>query len=283
MPFQSTLPRRERPSTLIDYMGQASDFNPRSREGSDVPFKVKVDIADLNFNPRSREGSDRFYIATYKFDDISIHAPAKGATHGSNRIRVINGISIHAPAKGATNIPGKFVLLCFISIHAPAKGATGSPYRRCSHKRDFNPRSREGSDFAYSFMASFPFLISIHAPAKGATLFFHFLFLSLLISIHAPAKGATFSLSPGNPYSSANFNPRSREGSDYGGFKNCGRWDLFQSTLPRRERRVFCGCSGRRWRISIHAPAKGATHVELAKERPQSNFNPRSREGSDMV
>ena len=55
---------------------------------------------------------------------ISIHAPAKGATHFSRRIDVLFKISIHAPAKGATkylslNKPDKT-----ISIHAPAKGAT---------------------------------------------------------------------------------------------------------------------------------------------------------------
>ena len=35
----------------------AENFNPRSREGSDGVYKVKVPYT-LNFNPRSREGSD---------------------------------------------------------------------------------------------------------------------------------------------------------------------------------------------------------------------------------
>ena len=34
--------------------------------------------------------------------DISIHAPAKGATYDRLNIVVPKGISIHAPAKGAT-------------------------------------------------------------------------------------------------------------------------------------------------------------------------------------
>ena len=33
---------------------------------------------------------------------ISIHAPAKGATHGVTQQYLIASISIHAPAKGAT-------------------------------------------------------------------------------------------------------------------------------------------------------------------------------------
>ena len=55
-----------------------------------------------------------------------------------------------------------------------------------------------------------------------------------------------------------NFNPRSRKGSDLR-IKSIISLDIFQSTLPQRERRnplagiVYCS------KISIHAPAKGAT------------------------
>ena len=57
------------------------------------------------------------------------------------------------------------------------------------------------------------------------------------------------------------FNPRSREGSDL--LCRCNRAERrqFQSTLPRRERRPL-GMDGRAViRISIHAPAKGATSL----------------------
>ncbi len=100
--------------------------------------------------------------------------------------------------------------------------------------------------------------ISIHAPARGATepeTIYEWLGI---ISIHAPARGATVPLS----------------------------------------------ASGGRDKISIHAPARGATRVaqniaEKAEfqstlprgERPEVmaesgggfNFNPRSREGSDLT
>ena len=33
------------------------DFNPRSREGSDLEFRILLCLR-INFNPRSREGSD---------------------------------------------------------------------------------------------------------------------------------------------------------------------------------------------------------------------------------
>ena len=57
----------------------------------------------LYFNPRSREGSDPTPTALLSLGfQISIHAPAKGAT-GSYPVELtIELISIHAPAKGAT-------------------------------------------------------------------------------------------------------------------------------------------------------------------------------------
>ena len=55
-----------------------------------------------NFNPRSREGSDRFPAGSSDTQPISIHAPAKGATHGGDGSGLCDTISIHAPAKGAT-------------------------------------------------------------------------------------------------------------------------------------------------------------------------------------
>ena len=58
--------------------------------------------------------------------EISIHAPAKGATDKLNGFARCIQISIHAPAKGATLI-GWFVAYVYtISIHAPAKGATST-------------------------------------------------------------------------------------------------------------------------------------------------------------
>ena len=78
-----------------------------------------------------------------KFTDISIHAPAKGATAIIVAVLIMFAlISIHAPAKGATyygtfdmsilnsfqsTLPRRernFVTKILISIHAPAKGAT---------------------------------------------------------------------------------------------------------------------------------------------------------------
>ena len=77
--FQSTLPRRER----LKPMQKArfyDNFNPRSREGSDQISSTLL-LFHHNFNPRSREGSDTTSLTTcFIYTQISIHAPAKGAT-----------------------------------------------------------------------------------------------------------------------------------------------------------------------------------------------------------
>ena len=100
------------------------------------------------------------------------------------------------------------------------------------------------------------------------------------ISIHAPAKGATrYRASPVRSH--GHFNPRSREGSDNKIKQLTADLKLFQSTLPRRERRLF---------VSSKAPYEPLFQSTLPRrERPSIRwtrprdryFNPRSREGSD--
>ncbi len=176
-------------------------------------------------------------LVDYADGYISIHAPAKGATPTVFHFCFPYYISIHAPAKGATNRFIVSTILNCISIHAPAKGATGDDADMDEYRSNFNPRSREGSDIPPDFLFLHCTAISIHAPAKGATRQTPLKCIYGMISIHAPAKGATY-------YQQV--------------------WEaelIFQSTLPRRERRCAacrnCDIAG----ISIHAPAKGATQT----------------------
>ncbi len=192
----------------------------------------------------------------------------------------------------------------FISIHAPAKGATVSTTlyasatntkfqstlprreRLCNFRRmipgsqfqsTLPRRERRFSSLlpgaVYSvFQSTLPrrerldhiryeahrIGISIHAPAKGATAASIKISNCSPISIHAPAKGATKRLT-----------------------QRCIP-DTFQSTLPRRERRLLP-------RISA-SPAEFQSTLPR-RERPDIRrcvlwmlyFNPRSREGSDSI
>ena len=64
-----------------------------------------------DFNPRSREGSDNLRMKNIIVsDDISIHAPAKGATNPLYKLTWDCTISIHAPAKGATNLSVTWII-----------------------------------------------------------------------------------------------------------------------------------------------------------------------------
>ena len=166
---------------------------------------------------------------------------------------------------------------------------------------DFNPRSREGSDCSTCETYGLR-LISIHAPARGATFWG---ICAKPISRHfnpRSREGSDWHTLTGRACR-IHFNPRSREGSDdlealgfdsiavfqstlprgeRPGIMNLATFrGIFQSTLPRGERRLQLRFS--RWgiRISIHAPARGATTTTWQPRQTSYNFNPRSREGSD--
>ena len=77
-----------------------------------------------------------------------------------------------------------------------------------------------------------------------------------------------------------NFNPRSRKGSDWT-LEHYGYSKRISIHAPARGA-TFCGIKNRdQERISIHAPARGATKVVIGIDQSYTNFNPRSRKGSD--
>ena len=82
--FQFTHPRRVRRLAGLRRLEQGTSFNSRTREGCD------------------RSGLD----FALKLTDVSIHAPAKGATEMNyDGVNYVIDVSIHAPAKGATQNP----------------------------------------------------------------------------------------------------------------------------------------------------------------------------------
>ena len=191
--------------------------------------------------------------------DISIHAPARGATR-ADAVRQINAdISIHAPARGAT---GTGTSLCVPYGHFNPRSREGSDIRDCDISREhvafqstlprgerrgrqqdafwdrhFNPRSREGSD--------------VLAPFGSIT--------SIKISIHAPARGATT-----QPADTITKQP-------------------FQSTLPRGERLFQHSPFCERERDFNPRSREGSDTAVCGQCQTYAYFNPRSREGSDCI
>ena len=127
-----------------------SNFNPRSRVGSDIGQHRTIIMRQVfqSTLPRGERLTMTFDLTPETF--ISIHAPAWGATpvgvvaikterfqstlpRGERPFRIFllllpYQISIHAPAWGATLLASVKPSIGNISIHAPAWGATSCKY-----------------------------------------------------------------------------------------------------------------------------------------------------------
>ncbi len=192
-------------------------------------------------------------------NNISTHAPTKGATihgilEGGNE-----GISTHAPTKGATENP---MVKNIMEMHFNPRSHKGSDRKMLldfTSCKNFNPRSHKGSDFTYVYFCRCK-NISTHAPTKGAT-FRSSDIVSVLPHFNPRShKGSDLLMVLYLPNFN-NFNPRSHKGSDITSFVN-------QSDLPM---------------ISTHAPTKGATNDHGLNQIITPNFNPRSHKGSDLL
>ena len=124
-----------------------------------------------------------------------------------------------------------------------------------------------------------PSVISIHAPTRGAT---------------SKAVGCASTKSNFNPRSHersdkhqqschcrySHFNPRSHERSDLA-FTHClSACDIFQSTLPREERR-FILCRIYQWKIFQSTLPREERQSQFNLTSADIDFNPRSHERSD--
>ena len=277
------------------------DFNPRSREGSDrrrsrlscwtITFQSTLPRRErplppgrggwlINFNPRSREGSDVSQMAQDVSQiQISIHAPAKGATGYAQDRQGARQISIHAPAKGATFMPDFSSRFRNYFNPRSREGSDAHWLPHCSWSRNFNPRSREGSDPHGHGLTVRRGHFNPRS-REGSDL----------------AQKAVF-----RPQ--GYFNPRSREGSDCACSPQGWRHQPFQSTLPRRERPDNAKVIGaqnltfqstlprRERRYEMVTSSAGMTFQSTLPRRERQialstpwkplDFNPRSREGSD--
>ena len=168
-----------------------------------------------------------------------------------------------------------------ISIHAPAEGATRNPDAVFLRLTYFNPRSRGGSDIAVRFTCTSISGFQSTLPRRErqidhAERQYIERFQSTLprrerrqlvagravgghISIHAPAEGATYET--GITYSDlSHFNPRSRGGSDIGSFYENGINNNF-NPRSRGGSDFLAQKKHPPQKISIHAPAEGATFI----------------------
>ena len=178
-----------------------------------------------------------------RLEQISIHAPTRGATVYPFSKLEIAVISIHAPTRGATPSDNNFSISLLISIHAPTRGATCPHYIIYLLITDFNPRSYKRSDDM-----RMPFHLSIK------------LFQSTLLQEERRAsplvnKAVTY------------FNPRSYKRSDFPWNSRGGEWHYFNPRSYKRSDTDKIANIDSNY-ISIHAPTRGATFTHFCTHIP---------------
>ena len=150
--FQSTLPRRERLEAR-GIVETKTNFNPRSREGSDRNSLLGF-WRLLYFNPRSREGSDEV-----EKEEIDIDFVFQSTLPRRERPSLTVTFAVRPLFQSTLPRRERLELL--------------TPLQR---KYDFNPRSREGSDLIVS--VNFPFFNYFNPRSReGSDLAFQFRFL----------------------------------------------------------------------------------------------------------
>ena len=216
--------------------GKLLYFNPRSREGSDLHNTAQPGFHPY-FNPRSREGSDYLAAVFVIKNDISIHAPAKGATALLSAITSNYRFQSTLPRRerriwkscirswsrdfnprsreGSDGNSGTTYFCCNLFQSTLPRRERPITFSAFLDGEYFNPRSREGSDYLVGLLYNPLILISIHAPAKGATDTRQYKFVRFKkFQSTLPRRERQFSR------------------------QQAAQSVTFQSTLPRRERRT---------------------------------------------
>ncbi len=188
--FQSTRPRGARPSRSHppNTDRQFQSTRPRGARRRDAE-SIRPMFEFQSTRPR---GARPFVSVVYAwFMDVSIHAPARGATVLAQGGDVLTVKFQSTRPRGARHVHKQAApaLLQFQSTRPRGARRPGSP-GWCSSKPRFNPRAREGRDRCKPATV-YDYLVSIHAPARGATLVTAGLAWWRPVSIHAPARGAT--------------------------------------------------------------------------------------------
>ena len=257
--FQSTHPRGVRPGTPPGTACPISCFNPRTREGCDIPSVLGY-VGRPSFNPRTREGCD----------------PA-GPQAGSQPA----GVSIHAPARGAT----------LATVLAVCWGAGFNPRTRegCDQRlprlparisAGFNPRTREGCDSSGASSKELPRTFQSTHP-RGVRLGSRYGDQSFQSSFNPRTREGCDHMDEQQGCLLLKFQSTHPRGVRQSASAWQSRSSQFQSTHPRGVRHASRVPQADCRLVSIHAPARGATCRVWHPWPVSPGFNPRTREGCD--
>ena len=243
-------------------------FDPRPRAGGRL-FNEIAPVLMKAFRSTPPRGGDERHVLWKVAKGVSIHAPARGATGPARELSARIDVSIHARAGGdlAQDVwreAGR------VSIHAPRGGrrhGANTPRRgNC-----FDPRPRAGGDLLFlkrlrlhQGFRSTPPRGGRHGELPQAVNCHH-------VSIHAPARGATTETQTPDQRRKT-FRSTPPRGGRLGAYQMHTEALTFRSTPPRGGRPVPRRAVEGPRRVSIHAPARGATyHPDLP--RPSSDVS----------
>ena len=198
----------------------------------------------------------------------------------NNDAFIVQIISIHAPAKGATYFDYLKVSVRIFQSTLPRRERRASYETRTSGRCYFNPRSREGSDSSANSIINRQTLFQSTLPRRErhpAPLPSH-----PLQHFNPRSREGSDGLLLHSARTEQDFNPLSREGSDrlLGRGLRCGL--SFQSTLPRRERQYNRIEAVTGFPFQSTLPRRERPCAATVPTSTPFNFNPRSREGSDL-
>ena len=164
--FQSTPPRRGRPGIFVAPLSERTFQSTPPRRG-----RLHL-VCDLDrrfcFNPRPRAGGDDHGESNDPDqDNVSIHAPAQGATQVTRMGRSAWMFQSTPPRRGRRTERRWLRKRALFQSTPPRRGRPGVG-SRLELPIGFNPRPRAGGDGQSTTIADI-WDVSIHAPAQGAT------------------------------------------------------------------------------------------------------------------
>ena len=164
-------------------------FNPRAREGRDHNVGSSS-LHSICFNPRAREGRDLRDAGSTGQQEVSIHAPARGATYQRRRPVHLGEFQSTRP-RGARRpkLPSSTPASTFQSTRP--RGARRARPGRCSRAEKFQSTRPRGARHAISSGDCVSLLFQSTRPRGARPSYLVSNWCLRSVSIHAPARGAT--------------------------------------------------------------------------------------------
>ena len=233
-----------------------------------------------SFNPRARMGRDQTAFFLRIIYNVSIHAPAWGATPIVVAIEYPTGGFNPRARMGRDGVLSyvKLFTLCFNPRARMGRDGWRFVFRN-RLKPSFNPRARMGRDIAM-LKERLQSYVSIHAPAWGATKVYSSKEEAKEVSIHAPAWGATRVLVTLGRFFCV-FQSTRPHGARLTVVTLVVSNIRFQSTRPHGARRFYLWISSTLLCFNPRA-RMGRDFASVACIRCYQGFNPRARMGRDV-